>query len=296
MRAKSTLLRGFALLGVLLILPRWWVAVAAADDVALLDALGRSVFRIEAQDGRGQIVRGSSVLVAPHTLVTNCHVVLHARDIVVTSLAARPIAHLVRAQGARDLCLLHAPGVDGMPVALGATADAALGDAVTAVGFARGGVLGVSHGRVEGLYRYDGAGRVIQGSAAFGAGKSGGALLDREGKLIGILTFKARAGGPFHFAVPVEWVVVLMQDTSATHGQATPFWQSPRERQPVFLRAAALAANGECAALIDLAAQWLAREPGNGEAQVVAGRARHCGDDENARRPPPQQRLAETGG
>lgn len=254
----------------------------------------RSVFRVEATDAGGQTTRGSGVLVAPHTIVTSCHVVLNAHDIVLTSTAARQPAQLVRAHVERDLCLLDARGVDGTPVALGATGHQAVGRAITAVGFPGGGALSVSRGRIEGLYRYDGAGRVVQGSAAFGAGNSGGALFDEAGQLIGVLTFKARAGGPFHFAVPAEWVSELLNHAAAPGNVAgaKPFWQRPREQQPTFLRAASLAASGDCAALNQLATEWLAREPGNAEAQLVAIRAQRCGNEENPPRPLLEQLLA----
>ncbi len=234
--------RAFVILAALCVAPAFVFPNAFAADSAELERLAGGIFRIEAGDAHGRTLLGSGVLVAPQTLVTNCHVVGDASVIVITGAATRLPARLVRAHVERDLCLLNVPGIDGVVVTLGNTATQAPGDAITAVGFPRGSPVIASAGRIEGLFRYDGAGRVVQGSAAFGGGKSGGALYDSAGKLIGILTFKARAGGPFHFAVPVEWVVALMHDAApraAAGGK--PFWQLPRERQPVFLRAVSLA-------------------------------------------------------
>jgi S1-C subfamily serine protease len=147
--------------------------------------------------------------------------------------------------------------------------------------------LTVSSGHIEGLFTHQGKGRVIQGSAYFSAGKSGGGLFDRRGSLIGILTFKCRAGGPYHFAVPAEWVESLMhEDARSTPAfSGTPFWRHTDERQPMFLRAAALSAAGDCAALSTLAEQWLAREPGNRDALFVAKRAERCAMLEFIQRP-----------
>jgi len=61
-------------------------------------------------------------------------------------------------------------------------------------------------------------------------------ILDRDGRLLGILTFKARAGGAYHFAVPVEWLAAKPDATEAEQA----FWEGPRESQPYFLRALAL--------------------------------------------------------
>lgn len=64
----------------------------------------------------------------------------------------------------------------------------------------------MSRGRIIGLhYECDGE-RVIQTSAAFDRGTSGSGLFDRQGRLVGLLTFKAKAGGNFHFALPVGWL------------------------------------------------------------------------------------------
>jgi hypothetical protein len=163
-------------------------------------------------------------------------------------------------------------------VILGNTADKQAGEPITAVGYAAGEPLTRSRGHIEGLFSYDGAARVVQGSAAFNAGKSGGGLFDKDGRLIGILTFKCRAGGPYHFAVPAEWVEALMRDDSgASRALAEkPFWQHTGEKQPVFVRAASLAATGDCMTLAVLASQWLAREPRNPEALAMVSHAQRC--------------------
>ena len=110
-----------------------------------------------------------------------------------------------------------------------------IGQFVYAVGYPNGGKLAISGGEVMGLHAYDGA-KVIRMSAPFDHGASGGALLDRDGRLLGILTFKARAGGAYHFAVPVEWLAAKPDATEAEQA----FWEGPRESQPYFLRALAL--------------------------------------------------------
>ncbi len=253
-------------------------ATASAIEPVNLERLASSVFRIEATDRYGRLNSGSGVMVTPHTLVTNCHVVLNARDIGVASATGRISARVIRAHTEHDLCLLDAPGLDGTAVTMGNTADMRAGAAITAVGYPAGAELTLSHGRIEGLHTYRGAGRVVQGSAFFSPGTSGGGLFDNSGQLIGILTFKLRASGPYHFAVPAEWVKSLVHDVSGAAQTFTdkPFWQHTDERQPVFVRAAALSAEGDCVALNALAAQRLAREPRNPEALFMAERAQLC--------------------
>ena len=232
----------------------------------------------------GRTQSGSGVLVAPHMVVTNCHTIWNAHSISVTGAAGAVPAHLVRTHAERDLCLLNAPRLTGIPVALGSTAGKQAGDLIIAIGYPAGATVTISTGHIEGLFTYQGPGRVIQGSAYFSPGKSGGGLFDQHGSLIGILTFKCNAGGPYHFAVPAEWVDNLLHEghdknpvakpASAPAGK--PFWQHTDARQPLFLRAASLSAEGNCKALNELAADWMAREPDNADAAFVAQRAQHC--------------------
>ena len=48
---------------------------------------------------------------------------------------------------------------------------------------------------------------LIQTSAAISPGSSGGALLNGDGQLIGITTFKHATGENLNFAVPVDWIL-----------------------------------------------------------------------------------------
>jgi serine protease Do len=257
-----------------------WLLPAAAHAIEPVQAAerGASVFRIQTADAQRRIASGTAVLVAARTLVTNCHVVLDAHEITVIDTVKSHAAYMARGDVERDLCLLEVPALDAPAVMLGDTSRLRPGETIAAAGYSTEGVLAWSTGQIEGLFSYNGRGRVIQGSAPFDAGASGGGLFDDGGQLIGILTFKARAGGAFHFAVPVEWVTdllankVRMPRSSAT----SAFWQYTDARQPTFLRAASLAARGNCAALAEVAEQWLRREPGNPEAGLTATNAQQC--------------------
>jgi S1-C subfamily serine protease len=261
-------------------------AIAAAEPLDL-QRLSASVFRIEASENSGRLHSGSGVMVGADSVITNCHTIRNAQAIHVTGATTRVPARLVRANAERDLCLLSVPGLKGSVVTMGSTTEKRVGEPLVAVGFPAGRSLTVSRGHIEGLFTYQGSGRVVQGSAYFSFGKSGGALFDENGWLIGILTFKCRGGGPYHFSVPVEWVKALMDDGS--HAPLAPgdkpFWQYTDERQPVFLRAASLLAQGDCAVLKALAMQWLTLEPENPEAVFVAGRAQLCEWLEKRQRP-----------
>jgi serine protease Do len=264
--------------GLAALLPVQTSAHTPDDDVR--PAAG--IFRLQIMDGKsrdgsGTAGSGTAVLVARDTFVTNCHVVSRANKIVIEVGQMSHPVRVLRANTERDVCLLVGPAVDAPIATLGETAKLLPGAAITAVGYSGGGGLAWSAGQVEGVYSYDGKGRVVQGSAPFEEGASGGGLFDSGGRLIGLLTFKARAGGPFHYSVPVEWIADILADAPvATRRDGAPFWKRTDARSPAFLQVASLAARGNCAALAQVAGEWLRKEPDNPEAGMAARNLHHC--------------------
>lgn len=232
-----------------------------------------SVFKVKATLPDGSVALGSAVIIARKQLVASCHVIRNARRIEIrrgheTSAAtsrAWDIDH--------DVCVLSAPGVDAPVPRLGGDATLAVGQSVVAIGYPDGGELAAREGTITGLHTFDGA-RVIQGSAPFEPGASGGGLFDRQGRLVGILTFKARVGGPFHFAVPVAWVQNVVAGASeGRRERAEAFWQRRKEELPYFLRAASLEAEGNWPELAALAQEWAATDAENPGSWIAAGKA-----------------------
>ena len=87
----------------------------------------------------------------------------------------------------------------------------------------------------------------------------------------------------------------LRRTSRAPAVTAKPFWQHTDERQPVFVRAASLSAEGDCVALKALASQRLAHEPRNPEAAFMAERALRCNPGEQVERPRLEKWLAVPG-
>ena len=220
------------------------------------------MFKLRALDASGGVRLGSAVLVAPGRLVTNAHVSRGAQRI---ELAAPGRTWVVVAQSCnrrRDLCLLQVPGLAGAVAPLRPASELDVGEAVFAAGYPEGGRLVRSRGEVKALHAYD-AGQVIQTSAAFDAGASGGGLFDGHGRLVGVISFKSRRGGNFHFALPAEWVAAALEvgaDSEPPSGAESAFWEEDGERMPRFLRAAALEAGGDWDRLLDFAANWMRAE------------------------------------
>lgn len=219
-----------------------------------------TVVAVRAFHTNNVLAQGSAVRIAVDKLVTNCHVTSGAQRVEIIQ-NGRQVPVRVESQAiGRDICVLKGAELDDFvpPRKLAAKA----GQNVYAVGFPADRSLTVSRGRVIALHDHD-SGQVIQVSAPFDYGSSGGGLFDEEGQLVGILAFKARAGGSFHFALPVAWLDGKMDITQGQDVPAHAFWQAQGRDLPYFLRAVSLEATGRWQALESLAREWTHHEPHN---------------------------------
>lgn len=216
---------------------------------------------------------GSGVLIAPERLLTNCHVLRKASQIRATQGEKSWPASLDMGDSYLDLCLLKLPGHPGKPPPI-AEADAArVGESVYAAGYSRG-RLSIHKGEIKALYTCPCAsGEVIQTSARFDHGASGGGLFNAEGELVGILTFKSHEGGIFHFAIPVGWMKQMSGIPASRVPDQWPFWENLSRDSGYFLAACDLSAHRKWRDLSQLTREWVHAEPDNPEAWMASGRA-----------------------
>lgn len=226
-----------------------------------------TVAEVLAYRANGEVTRGSAVLLGAERLVTNCHVTAAANTLEIVHNGRSWPAEVEAQDRIHDLCILSATGITGAKANL--AKNVTVGLKVFAAGFFDGNGLAVTEGRVVALHDYNGA-KVIQVSAPFDVGASGGGLFDEDGRLIGVLTFKARKGGTFHFAVPTAWIIDLNRaDRENCVTPTLAFWQQPPDKQPVFVRAASLEAAQMWDALAALAEYWTKESPMNSRAWIA---------------------------
>ena len=187
---------------------------------------------------------GSGVLVsADGYLLTNQHVVDGADDIEVTLSDGRSAsARVVGTDADSDLALLKI-ALDNLPVIpFGNMSQLSVGDPVLAIGNPFNVGETVTSGIVSALDRNQlGLSTIenfIQTDAAINPGNSGGALVDGEGRLVGINTaIFSRSGGSMGigFAIPVDIAREVM-DALIRDGQMTRGWigVQPRDLTPEF--------------------------------------------------------------
>ncbi|MFX1760043.1 trypsin-like peptidase domain-containing protein [Rhodococcus sp. Q1] len=217
------------------------VAAAPEGSVqAVADKVVPSVVRIEVA-GRTGAGEGSGVVLSSDGLIlTNNHVVAGggqgAQLTVFFSDGSTAPATVVGADAVSDIAVIRAEGrTDLAPIELGGSENLAVGQEVVAVGSPLGLQSTVTAGIVSALNRPvstsgDNANQAsvidaIQTDAAINPGNSGGALVDMEGRLVGINTAIATAGGQsgsigLGFAIPVEQARRVAQELVDT-GKAT---------------------------------------------------------------------------
>ena len=179
------------------------------------DAVQRMAVRIR-NVGCGSLSTGSGFAIDATTLITNKHVVSDSadlqvstydgRDIDVTAASTASIADLALVRTAEDL-----PSYPEL-----ADADPVRGDAVTVVGYPQGGSLTVTQGQVIGSTTDPlnaNLGEVLVTDAPVEPGSSGSAVLDAQGRVVGVVYAKSASGQSY--IVPVSTLAAVLADTAA---------------------------------------------------------------------------------
>ena len=190
-------------------------------------------------DLRPQLGLGSGVIIsADGVLLTNNHVVAGASDIeVLLSDGRQARATLVGADPETDVAVLRIQ-LDKLPViALGDVRSLQVGDPVLAIGNPFNVGQTVTSGIVSALGRnqlgINTFENFIQTDAAINPGNSGGALVDADGRLVGINTaIFSRSGGSvgLGFAIPVD-VAQQVAQAILRDGQVARGWIGVQPRE-----------------------------------------------------------------
>ncbi|QYK42538.1 MAG: trypsin-like peptidase domain-containing protein [Paracoccaceae bacterium] len=190
--------------------------------------LGRAQPRVQNALGSGVILTGDGLV------VSNYHVVGGAQDIRVVLADRREFAaDLVLSDEESDLAVLRLRDAAALPVLELADSDAAqVGDLVLAIGNPFGVGQTVTSGIVSALGRStlslgSGRGYFLQTDAAVNPGNSGGALIDMQGRLLGINTAILTRGGGSNgvgFAIPANLVARVLDQARAGAARFTRPW------------------------------------------------------------------------
>ena len=182
-----------------------------SEFVKTVKAVLPSVVEVRSQDGLGSGI----VIDTSGNIVTNRHVVGSGQSFQVRAASGKSFsATLVGTSAENDLAVIRVEGANLPPATLGDSSKLRVGDFVLAVGNPLGLASSVTNGLVSALGRtVDESSTValrnlIQTSAPINPGNSGGALVDVNGRVVGVPTLAAvdpednQAAVGIGFAIP----------------------------------------------------------------------------------------------
>lgn len=177
----------------------------SSPDYEALAALASSVVMIDVLDASGQpCSSGSGVLIASNGIIlTNFHVASRGVSYAIHLENCDTVfytSELLKYHADDDLALIRLSGCPARPIPLYTGPDIKRGQPVVAIGSPLGLFNSVSDGIIAGFRRL-GDTDMIQFTAPTSPGSSGGALLDRFGRLIGIVTAGFEGGQNLNLAV-----------------------------------------------------------------------------------------------
>jgi len=163
--------------------------VFAGPDAGILAKFSDSTYLIIGAAGLG-----TGVAIESDKLLTNCHVIapnvlkgpiLAINPATQEKTRITAAAFLIR----EDACVVHAPGLNGKPIAFGDATQLARGARIFNIGFANGRLM-ASTGALLGIINRGGQNYLVSSNYC-DHGVSGGPLVDEEGRLVGLTS-----GGP----------------------------------------------------------------------------------------------------
>ncbi len=152
---------------------------------------------------------GAGFFVTPELVVTNAHVLCPGTSQINVTLSDGRTAEgrVLRADGWLDIGLVSVPGVAATPLTLGDAAALQRGEAVVMMGSPRGMDFTLSRGIVSHPNRAIMGISYVQIDAAVNPGNSGGPLLDRAGRAVGIVSMMVGSASNLGLALPINYLV-----------------------------------------------------------------------------------------
>ena len=250
----------------------------STPTIEILFNTNPSVVKVHVANDKGNHGVGSGVVVAKNYIVTNCHVIANSQGIHVTKYGVSYSPDALIADWKSDLCILKFKFLELKPVTMTNTADVEYEtDVFTKSYGGNSSKPGSSFGTIKAKFNYNGH-QIIQSSASFMLGASGGGLFNYQGELIGITTFKTPGRSAFYYSMPVEIIkemIVNGKEISVTAAPESAFWDTPEENQPYFMQVVSALNKKDWSKLIIIAEDWVKSEPNADESNFHLGLANY---------------------
>lgn len=172
-------------------------------SIVLIQVIGEN--EEDSAFGSGVVISGDGII------LTNSHVLENFKTgLVKTATGAYyPIKEILREDLYFDLSTLKVDTNDLTPVKINPFDEIEIGEKVYAIGNPEGYSNTLSVGIISGIRKFEDK-IMIQTTAPISQGSSGGALVDKKGKIIGITTLFNIEGQNLNFAVPMKYALSLI--------------------------------------------------------------------------------------
>lgn len=192
----------------------------AKHDIASISEQYRdSIVTINTYDRRGkQIGLGTGVVIKEDGLIlTNNHVIEEANyaDVRLENGLEFPVKDIVFGSDQYDLALIRIPAKELKPARIGNSDKIGSGDPIVCIGNPIGLENTVSEGIISNVRDVSKELKLIQFTAPISPGSSGGVLINAKGETIGITTMYLTVGQNLNFAVPINYLVTLVEHSAA---------------------------------------------------------------------------------
>ena len=189
------------------------VGPAVVADIAAKAMPSVAIVSFTDRDGEARGVGTGFVVDSAGLIATNLHVIGEARPITVRFAdgASHRVTAVHATDRASDLALLKidAAGLDPLP--LGNAGELRDGAEVIALGHPQGFEHSVVSGVLSGRRELEGK-ELLQLAIPVEPGNSGGPVLDRDGKVVGVLTMRSAASNNLGFAMPIDALASLIEN------------------------------------------------------------------------------------
>ena len=180
------------------------------DSAQITKRISPAVVLIKGTANSGEILGTGFIISSDGKIATNLHVVENLKNggVQLASGEKFDSFSILTFDARKDIAIIKIPGFDLPTVILGNSNNVQVGEPVLAMGSPLGLEGTVTTGVVSSL-RDDPAGggfKVLQTDASVNPGNSGGPLANRQGEVIGIVTFKIRGSENLNFAIPINYL------------------------------------------------------------------------------------------
>ena len=190
-------------------------ASAGEDFSGIVENAIQSVVTVKTSSGQGT----GFIIDAEGYIVTNAHVLADEQGNLAENIRAityeqgTKSAEFIGYDGELDIALLKISG-DYEKLNLGNSNSVQIGEKVIAIGNPLGLQFSVTEGIISALHRMgaNGIEAYIQTDAALNPGNSGGALINKQGQVIGINNFKIGDGENLGFALESNYITDIVND------------------------------------------------------------------------------------